>query len=369
LREPSGRREFPTIFLPAKGIKMRVGMYYNNSDVRVEEMDKPAVGADEILVKAEVCGICGSDVLEWYRIKKAPLVLGHEMVGTIAEVGKNVKGYKTGQRVFVSHHIPCNTCYYCLRGYHTACDTLHSTNFFPGGFSEYIRVPALNVDRGIFPIPDDMTSDQAVFIEPLACVVRAQRLIHIQPGETVLVIGSGIAGLLHILQAQVMGAGRIIATDIQPSRLEAAVAMGANHVFSAADDIPVRVREVNDGRLADKVIVCAGALPAFEQALNSVERGGTVLCFATANPGQDLAVPINDFWRNEIKLLPSYGNAPQDALEALELIRNGRVPVEKLISHRIDLADIQEGFRMTAKGQDAQGNPSLKVIVRLDGKE
>ena len=344
---------------------MKVGMYYNNSDVRVEEMDKPVIGPDELLVKAEVCGICGSDVLEWYRIKKAPLVLGHEMTGVIDEVGKNVTKYKKGQRVFVSHHIPCNTCYYCLRGYHTACDTLHTTNFFPGGFSQYIKVPSLNVDRGVFPLPDEMSFDEGAFIEPLACVIRAQRLIRINPGETVLIIGSGISGLLHLLLAKVLGAGRIIATDINPDRLKKAKELGAEHTISATDDVPGKVREYNGGRPADKVIVCAGALPAFNQALKSVDRGGTVLCFATANPGEDLAVPINDFWRNEIKLMPSYGNAPNDALEAIELIRAGRIDVNELISHRVSFDNIAEGFQMTAGGKDKDGNPSLKVIVNL----
>ncbi|MBI9103729.1 MAG: zinc-dependent dehydrogenase [Spirochaetales bacterium] len=345
---------------------MKVGMYYNNSDVRVEEMDKPAIGPDEVLVKAEVCGICGSDVLEWYRIKKAPIVLGHEMTGIIDEVGENVTKYKKGQRVFVSHHIPCNTCYYCLRGYHTACETLHTTNFAPGGFSQYVRIPALNVDRGIFPLPDEMSFDQGVFIEPLACVVRAQRLIDIKAGETVLIIGSGISGLLHLLLAEVMGAGRIITTDINPDRLKKAAELGAEHTILATENVPAKVREYNGGRAADKVIVCAGALPAFQQALESVDRGGTVLCFATANPGQDLAVPINDFWRNEIKLMPSYGNAPQDAMEAIELIRAGRIDVESLTSHKIPMEDISEGFQMTASGSDKDGKPSLKVIVDLN---
>ncbi len=348
---------------------MKAAVYYNNKDVRVEEMERPQIGPDEILVKAKVCGICGSDVLEWYRIKKAPIVLGHEMAGVIEEVGENVTKYKKGQRVFVSHHIPCNTCYYCLKGYHTACETLHSTNFYPGGFAEYIRIPALNVDRGVFPLTDDLSFDQAVFIEPLACVVRAQKLINITPGETILIIGSGISGLLHILMAKTLGAGRIIATDINEMRLKKAEELGAEHVFNAKDDIAARVREVNEGRLADKVIVCAGAIQAFEQALGCVERGGTILCFATANPGEDLRVPLNDFWRNEIKLMPSYGNAPIDAMEAAELIRSKRVDVETLLSHKIPLAEIQEGFDMTQSGVDKEGNPSLKVIVNLDMEE
>lgn len=344
---------------------MRVGMYYNNKDVRLEELPKPKISPDEILVRAETCGICGSDVLEWYRIKKAPIVLGHEMAGVIVETGSNVDKYKVGQRVFVSHHVPCNTCYYCLNGYHTACDTLHNTNFDPGGFSEYIRVPAINVDRGVFPIPDEMTFEQASFIEPLACVIRGQRLVGLKPGQTVAVMGSGISGILHILLAKALGAGRIIATDVDEERLERARSMGADITINAKSDVPDEIFKANNNRLADLVIVCTGAMPAFKQSLKSVDRGGTILAFATSNPGEDLPVPLNDFWRNEIKLMPSYGNAPIDALEAIELIRAGRVEVDQLITHRIPLSEIQEGFKMTATGHDSKGKSSLKVIVEI----
>ncbi len=356
-------------------------MYYRNDDVRVEEVPKPEISPREILVKGKICGICGSDVLEWYRIRKAPLVLGHEMVGEIAEVGSEVRSFRPGQRVFVSHHIPCNTCVYCLRGHYTACETLHSTNFIPGGFSEYIRVPELNVDRGVFPLPPEVGYEEGSFIEPLACVVRAQRLADVRPGQSVVVIGSGIAGLLHILLAKALGAGRIIATDVNPSRLQAALRLGAEAVVQAdpatvprsqkeprnsAADPTARSIEANGGRTAELVVACAGALSAFQQAMELVDRGGTVLCFATANPGQDLHVPINDFCRNEITLMPSYGKAPLVAVAARALIRSKRVPVAELVSHRIPLSRIQEGFAMTASGRDAHGNPSLKVLVDLE---
>ena len=181
---------------------MRVAMYYNNKDVRLEEMPKPQIGASELLVKVIASGVCGSDVMEWYRIKQAPRVLGHEIAGEVVEVGNAVKQSKVGDRVFVSHHVPCNTCRYCLSGNHTVCETLHTTNFDPGGFAEYLRVPQINVDRGVFRLPDEMTFEDAVFIEPLACVARAQRLARLQPGQAVLVLGSGISGLLHIALAR-----------------------------------------------------------------------------------------------------------------------------------------------------------------------
>jgi len=337
---------------------MRVAMYYHNRDVRLEEMPTPQIGPGELLVKVMASGICGSDVMEWYRIKKAPLVLGHEITGQIVKVGQGVERYQVGDRVFVSHHIPCNTCRYCLNGQHTVCETLHTTNYDPGGFAEYLRVPRLNVDRGVFLLPDEVSFEEGAFIEPLACVVRGQRVARLQPGQTVLVLGSGISGLLHIALACALGAGRIVATDINEYRLNAAQRLGAEVVIHAQEDVPARLRQANEGRLADLVIVCTGAFPAFIQALQSVDRGGTVLFFAPTEPGVDLPVPVNDFWRNSITLMPSYGNSPLDAVVAIELIRARRVPVREMITHRLSLAETGLGFQLVAEPGE-----SIKVII------
>jgi len=334
-------------------------VYYNNHDVRIEERAQPRIGPGEILVKVLASGICGSDVMEWYRIKKAPLVLGHEISGEIVETAPDVERYRVGDRVFVSHHIPCNTCYYCLHGNHTACETLHTTNFDPGGFAEYIRVPALNVDRGVFILPDSMTFDEGTFIEPLACVLRGQRITGMKPGRSVLILGSGISGLLHLLLACALGAGRVISTDINEKRLEVAREFGAEATLRADEDIPARLREINEGRGADLVIICTGALPAFKQALASVERGGTILFFAPTDPGIELPVPVNDFWRNSITLTPSYGGAPVDIADAIELIRAGRVPVSKMITHRLPLEEAAEGFKLVAEAREC-----IKVILK-----
>ncbi len=333
-------------------------MYYNNRDVRLEEMPTPQIGPDELLVKVMASGVCGSDVMEWYRIKKAPLVLGHEITGQIVEVGEGVEQYKAGDRVFVSHHVPCNTCRYCLDGYHTVCETLHNTNYDPGGFAEYLRAPRINVDRGVFLLPDEVSFEDGAFIEPLACVVRGQRMARLQPGQTVLTLGSGISGLLHVALARALGAGRIVATDINEYRLNAARRFGADVVIHAAEDVPTRLRQANEGRLANLVIVCTGAFTAFIQALQSVDRGGTVLFFAPTKPGVDLPVPVNDFWRNGITLMPSYGNSPLDAIVAIELIRARRVPVHEMITHRLSLAETGLGFRLVADAGE-----SIKVII------
>lgn len=336
---------------------MRVAMYYKNSDVRIEELAVPKINKHELLVKVLASGICGSDVLEWYRVKKAPIVLGHEIAGEIVKIGDAVNKYSIGDRVFVSHHIPCNTCHYCVNDNHTACETLHTTNFDPGGFSEYLRVPALNVDRGVFLLPKEISYKDGTFIEPLACVIRGQRVANFKPGQSVLILGSGISGLLHIMLAKAMGAGRIIATDINDYRLKAAKECGAEEVIRADEDVATRVREIH-GRPADLVIVCTGAYPAFTQALQSVDRGGTVLFFATTDPDVVLPIPVNEFWRNSITLLPSYGNSPYDAHIAIELIRSGRIPVKKLITHKLPLEETHKGFKLVADSAE-----SIKVII------
>jgi len=169
---------------------VRVAVYHSNSDIRLEDRLVPAIGPAEILVRIRASGICGSDVMEWYRMPKAPLVLGHEVAGDVVDVGTDVDHIAAGQRVVVSHHVPCNTCPSCLAGAHTACHTLHSTNFDPGGFSEYVRVPALQTERGVLALPDGVGYDEGTFVEPLGCVVRAQAHAGVRPASTVLVVGS-----------------------------------------------------------------------------------------------------------------------------------------------------------------------------------
>ncbi|MBI2847284.1 MAG: alcohol dehydrogenase catalytic domain-containing protein [Chloroflexi bacterium] len=310
-------------------------------------------------MRVEASGICGSDVMEWYRLNKSPLVLGHEIAGKIVDIGEGIDRYKVGDGVTVAHHVPCNTCHYCLSGHHTVCETLRKTNFYPGGFAEFIRVPAMNVDHGVFLIPRDVSWEEATFTEPLACVLRGQRRAGFQPGQSVLVIGSGISGLLHIHLARATGAGRIVATDVVEYRLKAALQFGADAALHAGDDVPTHLRQLNDGRLADMVILCTGARPAIAQALQSVERGGTVLFFAPTEPDVTIPISVNDlFWRNDITLTTSYAGSPSDYAAALELIRSRRVQVQQMITHRLGLADTGLGFELVAKAQD-----SIKVII------
>lgn len=334
-------------------------MYYNNEDVRLEEMPKPVISSDEILIKIEASGICGSDVMYWYRKHKVPLVLGHEIAGEIVEVGKDVKKYKVGQRVSASHHVPCGKCHYCLNDHTSVCETLRKTNFYPGGFAELVRLPSINVEKGIYIIPESVSYDEATFTEPLACVLRAQRLAKMSPGKNVLVIGSGISGLLHIQMARLNKAGRIIATDINEYRLKAAKNLGADEVINAKDFSPERLLKVNASRLADLVILCTGAKTAIEQALETVDKGGTILFFAATDEGLKISLDVNKlFWRNEVTLLSSYAASPEEHTEALELISAGKINVKDMITHSFGLSDTQKGFKLVAEAKN-----SIKVVI------
>jgi len=340
---------------------MRVAVYYNNSDIRVEERPVPAIGPGEALVRIKASGVCGSDVLEWYRVPKAPIVLGHEVAGDIVEVGEGVTNVAVGDRVVVSHHVPCNTCRYCLTGNHTACHTLHTTNFDPGGFSEFVRVPALQTDRGILRMPDSMSYEEGSFVEPLGCVVRAQVRAGVRPGSTVLVMGSGISGLLHIRLALALGAGRVFATDVSPYRLDWARRSGATEAFdaiAAGEGLPELLRAANDGNLADLVILGTGAPSAIDQGLACLDNGATFVVFAVPAPGQDHPMPLNELWRREVIVRTAYGASPADLAMAMDLIGTRRVRVDDLVTHRLPLERAAEAFGLVAGAGE-----SVKVII------
>ena len=326
---------------------MIVAKYYNNNDIRLEQLPTPKIGPGEILVKVRASGICGTDVMEWYRLPKAPRILGHEIAGEIVESQSD--RYHPGQRVFVSHHVPCNDCKYCREDNQTACDTLHSGNYDPGGYSQFVRVPKINVDCGVYVLPDQVSYLEGTMIEPLACGVRGLGLIDIRSHHTVLILGCGISGILNIQLAKLTGA-RVIATDINEYRLKKATEFGADHVLHGAQDLNLK---------ADRVIVCTGAYAAVEQAFRCVEKKGIILFFAI--PNRDIAIPIPDFWRNELTVTSSYGAAPADLEAALELIATQKINVKDTITQTLPLEQIQAAFKIVAEAKE-----SLKVVLEVN---
>jgi L-iditol 2-dehydrogenase len=323
---------------------MLVAKYYNNNDIRLEEFPTPKIGPGEILVQVRASGVCGTDVMEWYRLPKAPRILGHEIAGEIVE-SKSDK-YRPGQRVFVSHHVPCNECKYCRAGNHTACDTLHAGNYDPGGYAEFVRVPRINVDYGVYVLPEQVSYVEGTMIEPLACGVRGLRLIDIRAEHTVLVLGCGISGILNIQLAKLTGA-RVVATDINEYRLQKAREFGADEVLHGAQDLNLK---------AERVIVCTGAYAAVEQAFKCIDKKGIILLFAI--PNRDIAIPIPDFWRHELTVTSSYGAAPADLEEALALIADKVINVKDTITHILPLTQIQPAFKIVAEARE-----SLKVVL------
>jgi L-iditol 2-dehydrogenase len=338
--------------------KMKAAMYYKNDDVRIEEQEIPEISEDEMLVKVISSGICGSDVMEWYRVKKAPLVLGHEISGIVEKTGKNVKKFKKGDRVFVTHHVPCNKCSFCKNDQQTLCHTLHNTKFYPGGFAQYLRVPEINIQHGSFILPDELSFDEATFIEPLACVVRGFRKACYKKDSSVLILGSGMAGLLNIKLAKAYGAKKIFATDIDEYRLKIAKKIGADVVINAKENIAEKIKENNNGCLADFVILCAGVSTAVRQAIEAVDFGGTILWFAMTPPGVDVPIPFFELWNKQVKTFSTYAGAGRDITETIQLLKNKEIDVNDMITHKLPLSGTAEGFKLVSKAKD-----SIKVII------
>lgn len=333
---------------------MKVAKWYNNQDIRIEDVPTPRPGPDEMLVKVISCGICGSDIVEWYRLPRAPLVPGHEIGAEVVEVGQAVKKFNPGDRVFVAPKVPCMQCEYCKNGHYPACTNIKER--LPGGFAEYVLVPNTLVANGAYRLPDSISYDQSTFIEPLACVVRAQRLAGVQQGQTVMVFGCGMSGLLHIKLAKAENC-RVIATDVNARRLELAAGLNAEITIDATENVAERLLYAND-RKADVVILCTSAMSAVDQAWKCVDKGGVIVFFAVPGPDRQISIPLNDFWTKEIKILTSYYCGPPDIIDAIDLIESETVKVDDMITHRLPLKDVTRGFQLVLDGTE-----SIKVII------
>ena len=247
---------------------MRVSKWYNNKDIRIEEVPVPVPNTDEMLVKVASCGICGSDIVEWYRLPRAPLVQGHEIGAEVVQVGEAISRYKIGDRVFIAPKIPCMTCSYCKNGQYPVCGAVKDR--LPGGFAEFVLVPESLVENGTYLLPENISYDQSTFIEPLACVVRAQNLANVKQGQSVLILGCGMSGLLHVKLAKTKQC-RVIATDISSRRRALAIDLGADVTIDAAEDVPERLATESNGK-ADVVMVCTSAVSAVAQAWQCVDK-------------------------------------------------------------------------------------------------
>jgi len=340
--------------------RMRVARLYGWGDVRIEEMPVPRPGRGEALVRIEACGVCGTDALVWYVERKAPAVLGHEPAGVVVAVGHGVESVRPGDRVFVHHHAPCMECAECRRGLWSSCATWRATSLDPGAFAEYVRVPAINLERDTLVLPDAMSFDQAVFIEPLATCIRAvRRQGRLEPGDAVLVIGLGAMGLLMVSAARAYGAGAVLGSDFVAGRRDLALRRGADAAFDpAAEDVAAAVRAHTGGRGADVVVVCPGDARAVRAGLEAAAPGGRVVCFTPLAPGEPLELDASPLYFREATLTHSYSCGPDETREALRLIAAREVEVASLITHRVGLGGVGAALER-AKGR----GEGIKTVV------
>jgi L-iditol 2-dehydrogenase len=337
---------------------MKAAVYYGQKDIRLEEMPVPEIGEDEILVEMKACGICGSDLMDWYLKPRAPLVLGHEPAGIIAKKGSQVNNFEIGDRVFVHHHVACLACHYCRHGDYTLCEQFHETNIKPGGFAQYFRVPAPNLQLDTLKIPAALSFEEATLIEPISCCWRALKKCNVQRGDLVAVIGAGTTGIIHAALSKILGAKTIV-SDLIDFRLKAAKRFGADVVVDAnSEDVESVVKAETSGIGVDVAVVTAPSLEAYRIGLRICRKGGKLCVFAPTKPGEYFQVSPKDLFFTEVQIIPSYSTSHLETREALDLLESNRLNVKGLITHRFKLADIGKAFKTALESKD-----NLKVIV------
>jgi L-iditol 2-dehydrogenase len=306
--------------------------------------------------------------MPWYIEKKAPIVLGHEPAGEIVELGSELSAishepsaFKIGDRVFVHHHAPCLSCKYCKRGDYVQCDTWRNTKIIPGGISEYILIPGTNLKNDTLKLPENMSYEDGTLIEPTACVVKSLKRASIKKGDTILVIGLGVMGQMHVLLAREFGAGKIIGADMIRFRLSKALEFGADHVIDVSkENLTDRLNDLTNGFMADIVIVGPNSTSAMQQGIEAVASGGTVVFFTPAKPDEMLTIDPNYIYFRDINIVTSYSCGPDDTKDALNFINKGLVSADELITHRFAIEETEKAYRLTVEAKD-----SLKCVIVL----
>jgi L-iditol 2-dehydrogenase len=342
------------------GLTLKAALVDSRGHLQLANVDKPRAERGELLVRMKVCGICGTDLEKIHGVRVTPPVLGHEVTGEVEEIGAGVEGYSRGDRVAVHHHVPCHSCYYCLRGDHTLCQEFPKSNLDPGGFSEYFRVPKMNVTKGaVFRLPSNLSYEEAALAEPTGCCIRGMDRLGTHNDDSTLVVGAGPAGLTYVRLLRALGAGLIITTDLVSSRLEWAKKLGADETLDAsATDSKRRILDLTEGRGVDNVIVASGNVKAIEASFPLVRKGGKILLFGIPPQGSVFACDASSVFIREIKLIPSYSTTENEIERALEMMETGMIRLTEMITHRFELNRVSEAFRVA---DDARS--SLKVMV------
>ena len=351
----------------AKIATMKAAVYKGGSVVEVESIPVPEIGAGEILIRVEACGICHTDLKKIeYDLLAPPRIYGHETAGVVAAVGDGVTRFSPGDRVIVFHHIPCRKCFYCRKKLYAQCPVYKkvgvTAGYEPagGGFSQYVRVMDWIVDQGVEKIPDGVSFEVASFVEPVNTCVKGVKQIDPQRDDVVLILGQGPIGLIFTMMVARTGA-RIIATDTMASRRALALRFGAEAAFDPRDaEIEKTVRGMTEGRGADLAIIAASARGIVQQAVACSRPGSRILLFAQTSHQERIEVSGADVCMGERVLCGSYSASVDLQKESADLVFSGALPVKELISHRFPLAEIHLGIDRALHPDEG----SLKIVVQ-----
>jgi L-iditol 2-dehydrogenase len=346
---------------------MRAAVYRGLGHISIETVPVPRISDGEILVRVHACGVCGTDLKKIeYGLVPPPRIFGHEIAGTVVETGSGVTRFKIGDRVTTHHHVPCRKCFYCRKKLFSQCEFYRRTGttagFEPagGGFAEYVRVMNWIVEEGTVLIPDDVTFEEASFLEPLNTCLKALETADLQSGENVVVYGQGPVGLL-MMQSAVCEGAQVVGLDLLDSRLELSRQLGAVAAFNPErDDVMSAVAALTDGRGADLAIVAAASPRAIEEAQTIIRRGGRVLLFAQTVPGEKILIDASRICMEEKNLIGSYSASIELQEKAAHLIFRRKVNVSRLISHRFALELLPQGIRLASHPSEH----SLKVVIQ-----
>jgi L-iditol 2-dehydrogenase len=340
---------------------MRAAIYHAFRDIRVDEVAPPGdPGRGELLVRIRACGVCGSDVTDWYMNPRAPTTLGHEPAGDVVAVGEGVTAFKVGDRVALHHHVPCMVCDVCQHGHHTLCPTFKRTRLYPAGMAEYVRVPAEIVASDVLKLHDDMPYEIGALVEPIACCVRALDRANVRVGDTVVVVGAGFNGIVMGMLAPHWGADRVVVLDRLPIRLERAQALGLQTLNSDDADIVEQVRVWADGSGPHAVLITPSKVPVIDFGFSLAGAGATVLLYGPPKAGETWAFDVNRMFFQEITITGTYSAAPADIRRTMSILKNRVIDAEKLITHRFPLEQAGAAWELTRAAGD-----SLKVMVEL----
>ena len=345
---------------------MRAAVYRGRDDVRLETVPVPQLGPGELLLRVHTCGICGTDLKKISTgSHSAPRIFGHETAGVVAAVGEGVRNFAAGDPVVAFHHIPCGDCFYCRHKVFAQCPVYKRVGCTAGfeasggGFAEYVRVMDWIVRAGVVRIPDDVSFEQASFVEPVNTCMKGIETLAVQPGETVFIIGSGPIGVVLASLARRKGA-RVIVSDLFAPRLTMIRLFEVEHTVDASrEPVLERVREMTDGRGADAVVLAVAAASAIPGALEAARPGGRVLLFAQTVREQARFDPAS-VCVDEKTLLGSYSASVDLQEESVKFVFGGEAPLARLITHRFPLEQAVEALRLAARPQP----DSMKVVIQ-----